>query len=486
MAEKRTSRTDQAPVIVYYRRDLRTVDHPALTAALATGRPVLPLFVIDPRGQWATGGAARWWLHHSLVDLANSLRALGLHLVLRRGAGDAIVPALAQEVGAHAVYWNRGYAPSSLRRDAAVADALRSQGVEPREFHGDLLAEPWNFRSTSGGGFRVFTPFARAMLAQIAVPAPKPAPAKRRAGKPLAPGDDLADWALLPHKPDWAGGLRASWTPGATFAQKRLAGFVAGALDDYPQRRDFPGEDGTSRLSASLQWGELSPRQAWHAASGDSSGAVAYRRQILWREFCHHLLYHFPDMPTEPLDRAFRRFPWRDDAGALQAWQRGMTGYPIVDAGMRQLWQTGWMHNRVRMVVGSFLVKHLLLPWQSGESWFWDTLVDASLANNAAGWQWVAGCGADAAPYFRIFNPVLQGERFDPDGAYVRHYVPELANLPDSCLHKPWQAPAHVLADAGVELGRTYPKPLVDHREARARALAAYQEMRGTAPASLL
>jgi len=468
-----------APVIVWFRNDLRLADHPALAAA---DGPVVPLYVLEDEaaGPWAPGGAALWWLHHALAALDASL---GGRLVLARGRAADVVPRLAARLGARAVHWNARIEPWGIAEDAAVAAALERDGRAARPFAHDLLFPPGRIATRGGGGFRVFTPFWRACLAAGAPARPLAAPALRFADV-QAGGPALADLALLPSRPDWAGGLRAAWQPGEPAARQALSAFLVGALAGYADGRDRPAEPGTSRLSPRLRWGELSPRQVWHAVAGrgDSPGAEAFLRELGWREFSAHLLLQAPDLPLAPLQPAFARFPWAADAAALRAWQRGRTGYPLVDAGMRELWATGWMHNRVRMVVASFLVKHLLQPWQQGEAWFWDTLVDADLANNAASWQWVAGCGADAAPYFRIFNPVKQGQTFDPAGAYVRRWVPELARLSDRHLHAPWQAAPLELAEAGVVLGRTYPAPIVDHAAARARALAAYARLREAGP----
>ncbi|MCC6718882.1 MAG: deoxyribodipyrimidine photo-lyase [Acetobacteraceae bacterium] len=458
-----------APVLLWLRRDLRLADQPALLAALATGRPVLPVFVLDTQspGAWAPGGASRWWLHHSLAGLAADLAARGSRLVLRSGRFEDVIPQLAAETGAAEIHAG---IPTEPWARAAYRRAITALGPVRLHAHNTaLLHHPDHLHSQAGTPYGVFTPFARALRAQLAVAMPTPAPA-RLPPAPAVASDQLADWHLLPHKPDWSGGLRAAWTPGEAGAQARLARFVADSLDQYRARRDLPGTDATSRLSPHLAWGELSPRQLWHAAAA----CEKFRDEVLWREFAAHLLWHHPSLPDAPLRPGFAAMPWRDDPAGLVAWQRGRTGIPIVDAGMRQLWQTGWMHNRVRMIVASFLVKHLLLPWQHGEAWFWDTLVDADLAQNAAAWQWVAGCGADAAPYFRVFNPVLQGRKFDPDGAYVRRFVPELAALPDSALDAPWLAPAPVLVAAGVTLGGTYPAPLIDLAAGRARALAAF------------
>ncbi|HYC06025.1 MAG TPA: deoxyribodipyrimidine photo-lyase [Azospirillaceae bacterium] len=469
------------PIIVWFRQDLRLSDNPALSAA--DGRTVLPVYILDEEapGAWGIGGAARWWLHHSLTALAEGLAARGLPLVLRRGPAGRELSALMAETGADTVHWNRCYEPYATKRDAAIKAEFAERGLAARSFNGSLLAEPWTLKTGAGQPYRVFTPFWKALLAAPPPEPPLPVPGGLRPPARVPAADDLASWRLLPTRPDWAGGLRETWTPGEAGAQARLADFLDGPVAGYKTMRDFPGVEGTSRLAAHLHFGEVSPRQVWAAArmleavegGTGTSGIDSFLREIGWREFCYNLLYNYPDIPDRPLNPRFEAFPWTPDATTLSAWQRGRTGYPIVDAGMRQLWRTGWMHNRVRMIVGSFLVKHLLQPWQAGEAWFWDTLVDADLANNACGWQWIAGCGADAAPYFRVFNPVLQSRKFDPEGAYIRRWVPELAGLPDAWLHEPWTAPADVLRRAGVTLGTVYPRPIVDLAAGRDRALAA-------------
>ncbi len=470
----------EGPVILWFRQDLRLADNPALAAAVESGRPVLPLFILDDEtpGRWAWGGASRWWLHHSLAALAGDLRKRGATLVLRRGPAPTVLRNIIGDSRAGAVFWNRAYDPFAVARDTALKTDL---GVEVQSFSAALLHEPARLRTKAGGPFKVFTPFWNTLRNGLNPPVPLRAPVKIRDAFPIA-GDSLDSWKLLPAGPDWSGGLAATWTPGEAGARKRLHDFLKDGLALYRDERDQPAKPSTSRLSPHLHWGEIGPRQVWHAAldharqSGDApleAAAWAFLREVGWREFSAHLLFHWPALPEKPWRDSFTSFPWRDSAADFAAWSRGRTGYPIVDAGMRELWDTGWMHNRVRMVAASFLVKHLLLPWQRGEAWFWDTLVDADLANNAASWQWVAGSGADASPYFRIFNPVLQGEKFDSGGAYVRRWVPELAALPDKYLHRPWEAPADVLAVAGVVLGRDYPAPIVDHAAARQRALAA-------------
>lgn len=476
-----------AATLVWLRHDLRTEDNPALHAAVLRGEPVVPVFIWAPEedAPWEPGGATRWWLHHALAALQERLTALGSPLVLRRGPSLDALRALARDTGANAVYWNRRYEPTAIARDAAIKRALRGNDIKSESFNGSLLVDPVTFKNKAGEPFKVFTPFWKAAARDVPVPDLLPAPAAlkppARPPKPLP----LADLALLPSI-DWADGLRATWQPGEAGAASALTAFLDGPVPDYPEARDRPAETGTSRLSPYLHFGEISPRQAVHALSAaaldgtSAAGAEAVIRQIYWREFSYYLLYHFPHTPEAPLREAFNAFPWQSDPAALRAWQRGQTGYPLVDAGMRELWHTGWMHNRVRMVVASFLVKHLLLPWQEGARWFWDTLVDADLANNTMGWQWTAGCGADAAPYFRIFNPVSQGEKFDPHAAYIRHWVPELAALPDALVHRPWEASEIELSAAGIHLGETYPHPLVEHTAARDRALAAYAHIKGT------
>lgn len=475
------------PIIVWLRSDLRLADNPALTAAANSGAPVIPLFIReeDADDPWLLGGASRWWLNGSLERLGEALAELGSPLVLRSGRPAEVLDAVLAETGARTVLWNRRYAPAAIARDRAIKEALKARAIATHSHNAGLLFEPWAVQTKAGTPFKVFTPFWR-HLQGLPVPS-RPLPSPERLTSPAAPvtSETLANWGLLPTAPDWAGGLRATWTPGEVAARERLADFLEGPVAAYATDRDRPDHDGTSRLSPHLAFGEIGPRAIWHAArhAADAhperaEGATSLLRELAWREFNHHLLHAVPDLPAVPLDRRFAAFPWRDDAAGLAAWRRGRTGYPIVDAGMRQLWETGWMHNRVRMIVGSFLIKDLLLPWQEGQAWFWDTLVDADLANNAGNWQWVAGCGADAAPFFRVFNPTLQGEKFDPDGAYVRRFVPELARLPARWIHKPWQAPDVVLREAGLRLGRDYPRPIVDHGAARDRALAAYEEVK--------
>lgn len=473
--------SNDGPALVWFRDDLRLSDNPALDAAARSGRAVIALYVLDQTspGSRPLGGAARWWLHHSLRSLAADLDGIGIPLVLRQGSALDEMLDVADRSGAAAVFWNRRYRPAEIAVDKAVMAALRKAGCDVSSFQANLLFEPWTVLTGAGQPFRVFSPFWKAARARgiARTPLPAPRPVSRRTCAPRS--DSLADWALLPTRPDWAKEIASSWTPGETAAQARLAAFVDERLATYARDRDRPARAATSRLSPHLRFGEISPLQIWHAAGlrHDSAGLEKFLSELGWREFSWHLSYHFGDLEKRSFNPKFDRFPWRTDDAAFRLWARGQTGYPIVDAGMRQLWRTGWMHNRVRMIAASFLCKDLLIDWRRGEDWFWDTLVDADPANNPAGWQWVAGSGADAAPYFRVFNPVLQGEKFDPDGHYVREWVPELADLSPRWIHRPWEAPQPEMARAGVRLGETYPVPIVDHNAARRRALGAFEAL---------
>jgi deoxyribodipyrimidine photo-lyase len=474
------------PIVVWFRRDLRLADHAALSAAAATERPVVPLFILDDdaAGDWAPGGASRWWLHHSLAALKKSLTAVGGNLVLRRGKTRNVIADVAREAGAGDVYCSRGYEPWSSDLETDVREGLAMHDIALKRFAGVLLHDPDQVKTQAGQPFKVFTPFWNAVR-RLEVKKPLEAPKRLTVSSKLPKSENLKDWELLPKRPDWAGGLREMWVPGEVCARELLAEFIDNRMSDYAEARDRPDVEGTSRLSPYLAFGEISPRQCWFAVKSATGrmthadrGAEVFLKELTWREFSAQLLHHWPTFPKTAFREEFSGFQWRKDADQLTAWQRGLTGYPIVDAGMRELWTTGWMHNRVRMIVASFLIKDLLLPWQDGEAWFWDTLVDADLANNAANWQWVAGSGADAAPYFRIFNPVKQGETFDPEGAYVRRWVPELAKLPDKAIHAPWLASQDILDAAGVAIGGSYPAPIVDHADARKRALAAFEHVK--------
>ncbi len=461
--------------ILWFRQDLRLDDHDAVLAAAARGE-VLPVFIWDPEGEgsWAPGGASRWWLDRSLRSLAGSLESIGSRLLVRRGDSGRVLAELARSIGCDRVVASRRFEPRAIAQERSVSDSLAEAGVSVDLHLTTLLFAPESIRSGSGEPYRVFTPYWKACGRQVAdIANPRLAPKTMPLPKKSPRGDSIDALGLAPTIA-WDAGLAEMWSPGEAGARARLAAFGRGAVDGYGEGRDRPEIVGTSLLSPHLHFGEISPRRIWHALSGTRTQDVdKFLAEIGWREFAHHVLAAYPKTPERPLRPEFERFPWRRDAKSLRAWQRGETGYPMVDAGMRQLWHTGWMHNRVRMIVASFLVKHLLLPWNAGAEWFWDTLVDADLASNTLGWQWSGGCGADAAPYFRIFNPVLQGEKFDPDGAYVRRWVPELSKVPRKFIHRPWEAPPETLRGAGVALGRDYPKPIVDHAMARARALEA-------------
>jgi deoxyribodipyrimidine photo-lyase len=476
--------SDKSPAIVWFRQDLRLADNPALEAAAGSGAPLIPVYIHDDvnAGASALGAASRWWLHHSLEALDASLDG---KLVLLQGDAKEVLPELAREVGATRVFWNRCYEPWRIDRDSALKAELKSAGIAVRSFNGSLLLEPTDNLKADRTPYRVFTPFFRNGYRgpDTAIREPLEQPSQLTLFDCDA-GDSLADLGLLPEIP-WYEEMASLWQPGEAGASKRLDQFLATGLDNYKEGRNRPDLENVSRLSPHLHFGEISPNQVWHTAekhgSKNPEDLEHFQSELGWREFSYNLLYHFPTLPSENLQHKFNRFPWRDDAAGLECWQRGQTGVPIVDAGMRELWRTGYMHNRVRMIVGSFLVKNLMIDWRRGEAWFRDTLLDADLANNSASWQWIAGCGADAAPYFRIFNPVTQGKKFDPDGAYVRKYVPELRSVPDKFLHNPWEAPASALDAADVHLGRDYPRPIVDLRESRERALAAFMSLSNAA-----
>lgn len=474
----------EQPIIVLFHRDLRTADHPALSAAAATQMPVIPLYVWDPvtPGPRVPGGASKWWLHHSLESLGKRLEAAGSPLVLRVGKTIQTALELARTENAAALYFTRGYEPWWREVEDGLQKACDGH-LKVKRFSGRLLLEPEDVSTGSGEPYKVYTPFWNAVAGK-ALRQPRPAVERLRAPARQVKSVPLEDLELLPTRPNWAAKFSGLWEPGSEGAERRLRDFTEEAIDAYHEERNRPDRPGTSRLSPHLHFGEISPAQCWaavEAATGNrwGQGAETFLKEIAWREFSYHLLFHYPWLPDQAFRKGFRQFPWREDDAALNAWQQGKTGYPIVDAGMRQLWATGWMHNRVRMIVASFLTKNLLLSWQTGEQWFWDCLVDADLASNSAGWQWVAGSGVDAAPYFRVFNPVAQGQRFDPEGAYVRTWVPELAALDAKHIHAPWEAPAQFLKGSGVELGRNYPHPIVDHKKTRERALAAFEKIKG-------
>jgi deoxyribodipyrimidine photo-lyase len=474
--QRRQGNSCMSTAIVWFRRDLRLADNPALERALREHARILPLYIHAPHeaSPWEPGAASRWWLHHSLTALAADLRARGAPLQVRCGDSLAVLQDLVHRTGADAVYWNRLYEPSAIARDKHVKHALKEQGIAAHSSNANLLVEPWDVTTGQGGPYRVFTPYWRNVRATLQPKAAAPAPA-RIAGVAAVDSVDIDALRLLPRIP-WDTGFHAAWQPGEAGAVEAAKTFIEDALRDYAAQRDVPASPGTSRLSPHLHFGEISPRQI-HGMLDDATrdsargreSAEPFLRELGWREFSHHLLYHFPQTPQENLNPHFEAFAWRDARDEeLSAWQRGRTGIPIIDAGMRELWHTGWMHNRVRMLVASFLCKNLRVHWRHGARWFWDTLVDADLANNTQGWQWTAGTGADAAPYFRIFNPVTQGERFDADGAYVKRWVPELSRHAFKNIHAPWKQP-DLLARSG------YPEPMVDLATTRAAALQAYQ-----------
>lgn len=466
--------------ILWFRKDLRTDDNPALLAAVQSGYAVLPLYIDDivEQENWPLGAASRWWLHHSLHRLDRQLQERGSRLLLCKGSLDEVFNDLCCKHDVAAVYWNRRYESAVIQRDATLKAAFKNQGIDARSFNGSLIFEPWEVATGNGNPYRVFTPFSKA-VAKLSISDLQGSPAKIPNPANFPKSLNLAELKLLPEI-SWDTGLYSRWHPEDWSAQIELERFIETSVVGYKTQRDYPAERGTSRLSPALHWGDISARRVYCEIMklSASEGRDCYLRELIWREFAYHVLYHYPKTPELPLQPKYNDFPWEPDSQFLKAWQQGKTGYPIVDAGMRELWQTGWMHNRIRMVVASFLVKHLLQPWQEGAHWFWGTLVDADLASNTLGWQWAGGCGADAAPYFRIFNPMIQGQKFDPKGCYTKRFVPELQYLPEKYLHTPWEAPSAVLKRAGVVLGETYPKPIVNHQEARARALNALEKLK--------
>ncbi|MBO6506480.1 MAG: deoxyribodipyrimidine photo-lyase [Kordiimonadaceae bacterium] len=471
------------PIIVLLSNALRLADNAALSEAVSSGAPVIPVFIFDEQSPKVRplGAASKWWLLQSLSNLSSRLKAMGSMLVVRRGVAAKTVQELVEETDAGAVHVMRGYTPSARALEEQLHEIYADTDIRIRRFAGNLLIEPEAVRTKTGNPYTVFSPFWRAASVLIDTVAPQPTPTKLLAPKDWPANDGVESLGLEPQPAYWAEPIAEAWVPGEAAALDRLRSFLDGPVLDYKAARDFPAIDATSALSPYLAFGEIGPRTIWwhtklqmNANESITKGAAHFLRELGWREFSSHLLFNQPHMQSEPMRQQFRDFPWIEGEGDfLTAWQKGLTGFPIVDAGMRQLWQTGWMHNRVRMIVASFLVKDLLWHWREGETWFWDTLVDADFGNNIASWQWVAGCGADAAPYFRIFNPITQGEKFDPKGDYVRRYVPELADMPNNYIHKPFEAPVGELQMAGVKLGSTYPKPIVNRKIAREKALAA-------------
>jgi len=470
--------------IVLFSHNLRLKDNVPLHTAASEG-PVLPVFILDrePDDDWQLGGASNWWLHNSLLSLSHDIEKIGNTLILRKGNSYLELQKIIEETGINNVYFEQSLLPGFDLAEDRINKLCKRYGGTARRFRGQTLFHPTQILTNAGTPYRVFTGFWNRCLSIEALPMPLPQPQLSRIESPIPSSMDVRDLGLLPDGYDWSTKLHSHWNPGEAQAEKALNQFIDAAVDGYGDARDIPGiADGTSGLSPHLHFGEISPITVWDTVlkavlneEAMEKPAKSFLREIGWREFSYHLMYHFKNLTDEPLNKGFNHFPWVTNDTALTAWQMGQTGYPIVDAGMRQLWQTGWMHNRVRMIVASFLVKDLRVHWREGAQWFWDTLLDADLASNTISWQWVAGCGADAAPYFRIFNPTLQGKKFDPDGDYVRKFVPELAELPKKYIHEPWLADTATLADAGITLGDIYPKPIVDHKLAREEALAAYQ-----------
>ena len=473
--------SDMSPSIVWFRNDLRLSDHPALQAAIDRGAPLILVYILEEDAARSDGGARQVWLHHSLTSLQTDIEQKAGQLILRRGRAAQVLSDLIQETGAGAVFWNRRYHKPDRDRDADIKAEFTDTGLVVESFKGNLLVEPWEVKTKTGGPYRVFTPFWRAVTEQLSVSEPIQSPDHLMCVSGNVGSDNLDEWNLLPTTPDWGSKMLVYHRPGEAGAQQRLADFLAGPIEDYADGRDRADKDLTSRLSPHLAHGEISPRQIWDACRDNEVTSRKFLTEIGWREFSYTLLFYNPELATKNFNAGYETMAWDHDDQAFEAWSHGRTGYPFVDAGMRQLWETGWMHNRVRMVVASFLIKHLMIHWRDGEDWFWDCLLEADLASNAASWQWVAGTGADAAPYFRVFNPFGQGEKFDPNGDYVRRWVPELKDLPKKYIHQPWTAPDHVLSQASVTLGKTYPYPIIDHKEARERVLAAYKAARAAA-----
>jgi len=462
------------PIIIWFRQDLRLAFNPAFFHAVKENSPLIAVYIWSPKeeGAWKLGAASRWWLHHSLKALESELKKRRVQLCIQKGEAASVLKRIVKQTQAKLVVWNARYEPDALKQEKRVKEAIEKSGCAAASFHGNLLFPPGKILTGEGNPYQVFTPFYRACLKEEIERLEGKVPAKVFHFSAKIDHLKIDDLNLLPEI-GWDKGFYHVWTPGEKGGQAALRQFVKKGLSGYSAARDVPGMEGTSHLSPHLHFGEIAPFQIWKELE-NQRGSEPFLRQIIWREFAHHLLVHFPRTPNRALKEKFNDFPWKRNSRSLHVWQKGMTGYPIIDAGMRQLWKLGWMHNRVRMIAASFLVKDLMVPWQEGAKWFWDTLVDADLANNTLGWQWCAGCGADAAPYFRIFNPETQSKRFDPKGEYIRTFVPELKKLPDRWIHAPHLAPDDVLQKAGIVLGKNYPRPIVDHDAARKSALKAY------------
>ena len=463
--------------IHWFRQDLRITDNPSLETA-AEFDAVLPIYILDDENsqEFKMGSASRWWLHNSLQSLNESLDG---KLSIYSQNPKIVIQELLEKYEVKAVFWNRCYEPWRIDRDIDIKAYLDDKNIENKSFNSHLLWEPWEISKDDGTPYRVFTPYYKKGCLNAEEPR---LPSKNLKIDSIFYDQDCEQIGTLDLLPriNWYSQIQETWKPGEEGAQKRLDQFLEEGLLDYKEGRNFPFKENVSRLSPHLHFGEISPNEVWYQAktkesvSGIQKSLDHFLSELGWREFSYYLLYHFPSLPKQNFQAKFNKFPWIKNELFLESWQKGETGYPIVDAGMRELWQTGYMHNRLRMVVGSFLVKNLLIDWREGEDWFWDCLVDADLASNSAGWQWVAGSGADAAPYFRIFNPVTQGLKFDPEGEYTKKYVPELKLLPNKFLFSPWEAPKEILEKAGIELGKDYPEPIVDLKYSRELALEAF------------
>lgn len=475
------------PAIVWFRQDLRLDDNPALHAAVDSGSPVIPVYIWSPdeEGKWCPGSASRYWLYHALKNMNNDLQEKNSGLILLHGPCLEALQILIRKTGANKIYWNRCYEPFAIKRDKRIKSMMREQGIEVNSFNSHLLYEPHAIRNKQGGPFKVYTPFWKHYQA-LDMPFPVKTPERIISPGRWPESVHINEFGFFPEI-KWYETINKTWKISCQGADERISTFIKSHVHGYSQTRDYPASEGVSHISPYLHFGQISVRRIWHrlleherkqGRMTPGKAVITYMKQLVWREFAYHLLYHFPQSANQPLYEKYKRFPWQNNRKFLKVWQQGKTGFPVVDAGMRELWQTGWMHNRVRMIVASFLTKDLLIHWRQGARWFWDTLVDADLANNTLGWQWVAGCGADAAPYYRIFNPVTQGERFDPEGEYVRQWLPELSGLDNKYVHKPWQASDSILSNAGIKLGNTYPYPIVDHAEARKLALSYYQRIK--------
>ena len=469
--------------LVWLRQDLRLLDNPALYHACALNQAVLIVYILD-EAIYPLGGAQRWWLHHSLEALQKDLLKQNATCLFKKGNTEKILSELISTENISHLFWNRCYEPLAIQRDTHLKQLFNQMGVIIKSFNASLLNEPHQIKTKENAFFKIFTYYWKNCCAHQKLKSLLPIPVfTQPIHQTVLDSDSLSTWDLLPQKPDWSTGLKNHWEPGEVGAQKQLKNFIQSKLIDYVDGRNFPANPKTSGLSPHLHFGEISPWQIYPllkdmALKNPAMGRTieGYLTQLGWREFSYYLLYHYPELPEKNFKSRFDDFPWVKNEALLQAWQKGNTGYPIIDAGMRQLWHSGYMHNRVRMIVASFLTKDLLIDWRMGADWFWDTLVDADVANNAASWQWVAGSGTDASPYFRIFNPVLQGEKFDPNGDYVRMWIPALRQLPNKYIHKPWEAPEAILKQANITLGKDYPLPIVDHHQARQEALALYKK----------